>query len=353
MTRKKARRTQSRALVHDGLFKHMFTSTVNAAAELRAVLPHKISKPVNWDTLSLVHANVVRRGFSQRYGDLLYEAKLHAGQGMYVWLMFEHQSSMDWLLPLRIQDNATGLWTRHIRKHPRARRLPAILSVVLYHGRRPWNAPTSIIELLDLPEEVRAAWEPYVPSCRFLLDDLETQDNEALAARDLPAYPKVGLAVMKYGRAPNVGQKLAFHADAIQVLRRDDIGRESWEFLLGYLYRINPHLTDEEIATRLSPALDPEDENTMLTLRESLKEFYRESALREGRREGRREGLQQGQREALQRTLQAQIRKRFGRLPRPAAARIRAADIPALSAWLERILDAETVDDIFVGHDEA
>jgi len=63
--------------------------------------------------------------------------------------------------------------------------------------------------------------------------------------------------------------------------------------------------------------------------------------------EGKEEGLEEGERAALSSTLSKLARLRFRDVPPDRAARIEAASKADLERWLERILTAETLDDLF------
>ena len=65
----------------------------------------------------------------------------------------------------------------------------------------------------------------------------------------------------------------------------------------------------------------------------------------EGRREGRQEGRQEGERTLLLR----QLTSRFGPLPAGVVARIESASIAEIELWGDRILVAETLDDVLNG----
>ena len=67
----------------------------------------------------------------------------------------------------------------------------------------------------------------------------------------------------------------------------------------------------------------------------------------EGIEEGREEGLEAGEHRALAAILTKQIRLRFRDVPPDCAARIEAASKAELERWLERILTAETLDELF------
>ena len=63
----------------------------------------------------------------------------------------------------------------------------------------------------------------------------------------------------------------------------------------------------------------------------------------EGKVEGKAEGLVEGKAATLTRLLE----RRFGPLPRELASRISAADLDELDTWLDRVLDAGTLDAVF------
>jgi hypothetical protein len=44
--------------------------------------------------------------------------------------------------------------------------------------------------------------------------------------------------------------------------------------------------------------------------------------------------------------LLKQLRLRFGELPAPVVARIEAAEVPELDAWIERIVTASQLEDV-------
>ena len=69
----------------------------------------------------------------------------------------------------------------------------------------------------------------------------------------------------------------------------------------------------------------------------------REQGLELGIKKGRRTGRRDGERS----TLIRQMRIRFGRLPRGVAARVKGASRVSLDRWLERILTAESLEQVF------
>ena len=66
---------------------------------------------------------------------------------------------------------------------------------------------------------------------------------------------------------------------------------------------------------------------------------------KEGLKEGRKEGRKEGERAALLRLLE----RRFGALPEALTARVADASTNEIESWLDRVLDATSLDDVFAG----
>lgn len=87
-------------------------------------------------------------------------------------------------------------------------------------------------------------------------------------------------------------------------------------------------------------------EETETMLAERVTEWTREWK-REGLAQGREEGREEGRRQ-LAATVQRQLVRRFGPLPEAALARLAAADADTLGLWAERLLDARSLDAVFL-----
>jgi hypothetical protein len=72
-----------------------------------------------------------------------------------------------------------------------------------------------------------------------------------------------------------------------------------------------------------------------------------EEARQKLRDEGRRDGQRDGQRQGERRLLLRQLRARFGELPPAIVARVEAAEPEVLEAWGERVLTAQSLDEVF------
>jgi hypothetical protein len=330
----------SAAQPHDTFFREIFSDPAQAAAVLRTILPPRVVAHIDWDTpFEAVHASMVTRDLEQLHGDLLYKIKLVDGRGAFVWVLFEHQSSVQRWMPLRLSRMLQSFLDNWHRRSPGARYLPAILPVVLHHGPRPWRAPTSLLELTDLSEQQRADFAPHLLSLDFVLDDLRTVPDEDIDARPAGPLARLVLGVMKHARSPELLAFYLAHADDIRALLATESGRFGLIMVIRYTEELNPHLDPATLIRHLAPVVGPELEHAM----HPYERFLRNEARNEVLEKAVNTGVEKGQRELVLRLLT----RRFGALPDAIASRVARASRSELERWSDRILDAASLDDVF------
>jgi predicted transposase YdaD len=324
---------------HDGFFKSIFSDPVHAAAELRAILPDRVARHIDWDSLQAVHASFVDAALSQRHGDLMFSARLVEGHEVYLWLLFEHQSTIDRWMPLRMLEMVVEFLKGWRKEHPEALRLPAILPIVLYQGATPWTAPRTLAELYDLSDQALRDLSEFLLSLRFVLDDLRVTPDDALMERPVDDLVRVALVVMKHVTSERVLDLLARLREEIVRLLATEHGRIGLSGIVWYIECVHPELNRFDILRHLGPVVGPEITKTMESYEETLKRMWIEKHTRLARNEGK----QEGQQELLLRLLA----RRFGALPEAVTAQVMNAGREELECWSDRILDAASLDDVF------
>jgi hypothetical protein len=335
MTRSPRRPRRSPHQVHDGLFKQVLGEPARAAAELCAVLPADAAARIDWQRLQAAPANFVDRVFQQSYGDLVFHAPFQGGGEALLWFLLEHQSTMERWMALRVVNGQNRMWHHWRALHPERERLPAIVPVVVYHGAQPWDAPRCIAGLLGLPPDMPDGLARHVLSSCFVLDDLTVVTDEALRARRLDAFTALGLLALAHGRARDIFERLrAWHAELRAVLVTAE-HREHGAALLSYLCIVNPDLDVEIMREYLTNEIGPEVEETVMTAGERLIQ------------QGYDKGFEEAQRDTLCAALLKLLDQRFGRLPAAVESRIEAAGAEDLERWLDRVIAARSLDDVF------
>lgn len=313
---------------HDALFKYAFSDAEEAATLLRGVLPSSLGKTVDWTTLRMVPGTYVDEELSSRYSDILYEAKSGARSVLF-YLLVEHQSTVVWFMAFRMLRYLTRIWDRWLKAHPKARRLPQVVPVVVYAGEGPWDAPT---ELEGLIEGDSVAWSPRM---RFLLDDLTQLSEPELARRNLSVFAELAVRALTRLRSTDAPlDELRSWLPLLERLLRAKNGLHRFRALIEYLTLVANFEPDslQPIVKQLGPAA----EETAMTAAERL------------RQEGREQGLEQGARSARVEMFLIPLRMRFGdATPPEVLARVEAATKAELETWMGRIFAAQTLSEVF------
>ncbi|AIL66140.1 hypothetical protein NOVO_09155 (plasmid) [Rickettsiales bacterium Ac37b] len=158
---------------HDSYIKSMMSHTKVARDFFERRLPEHIKKAVDLDYLEPCKETYFNSDLKRKEVDLLFKTKIAGSEG-FLRLHVEHQSTIDKTMPLRMLDYTYKIMTEYFKNH---NKLPVIYSVVLYAGKRPYNAPTNLIELFE-ENQRELAKEMLINPCNLI--DLTLADNESL-----------------------------------------------------------------------------------------------------------------------------------------------------------------------------
>jgi Putative transposase, YhgA-like len=314
---------------HDAVFRRVLGEPANAASQLRAVLPVGVVARLDLGRLARVPGSFVDAKLRWRHSDLLFTAPL-AGREAFIYVLVEHQSGTDALMPFRMLRYVVRIWEHYLAEHPKAVRLPAVVPLVVHHNRRPWGGPTDVWELVDLDRDAAAAMGEFVPRLRFVLDDLAVVDEAALRARPLTPPVRMTLLLLKGAAGnPRLVDDLWRWVDDLRAVLERPGGMEDMVALLTYIASVGEVPTDEGLRD-LVAQLGSQAEEAYVTIAEML----------EAR--GRAEGEASGRAEALVQLLTL----KFGPLPPAALDAVHAASVDQLETWTGRVLAAGALDEV-------
>ena len=266
---------------HDKLFKAGFSDPTNAAAFLRGEISPAISTRIDWDQLQLCPGSFVDSHYRHSESDLLFAAPLLETE-CFIYLLFEHQTTAEPTLALRLLRYMVRIWENHLKLHPSATTLPVILPVVLAQNAEIWKLSPHFQALFDLPQKLAEEIRPYLPDFNFRLIQLASLPFEAICGT--PA----GIMILRAMKAERVAALLADPVwdEALLV----QIPRETLELLLRYI--LNADIDKAKFDLRVSSIQASETKTTAMTLAQQIRQ--------EGRQEGRHEGRQEAILENLQ-----------------------------------------------------
>jgi hypothetical protein len=332
---------------HDQLVRFTFEHPERAAAELRAVLPAQVVAQIDWSSLRRESGSVVDEELRESQSDLLFSARLHGGEPLLLYLLLEHQSTVDRWMALRMLQYVVRQLVHWRQEHPKSEVLPVIVPVVMYHGARGgWTAARQLEALFPLPQgEVKEWWRGVVPRFEYLVDDLTREREEALRTRRGPPLVKLVLLLLRGGRSRKLEQRLVAWSGLFAEVYATPEGPEALRAVVHYLLEVGGPGASQSVRRVLhSVAGDKRAEGWMKTMGQILREEGRAMGLEEGLAKGLAEGRAKERAEGVLRILEARgiavglrTRKRV----------LACTDLDTLDRWFRRAVTATRLSDVW------
>jgi len=222
-----------------------------------------------------------------------------------------------------------GLLYQDLARQPTTtRKLPPVLPIVLYNGKRPWGAATEIHELIEPPPGRLA---DFLPRLRYLLLDEGALDETAPLA-----FQNLAAALFRLEKSPNpaaLEQALGALIEWLNDSRQDSLRRAFTVWIKRVL-----------LPGRLPGVVIPEVGNLL-----EIKTMLAESVV-EWTEQWKQQGKIEGKIEGEATLLERQITRRFGPPDAATHERIHTATIEQIERWGDRILDAPTLEAVFDDH---
>ncbi|OJW50303.1 MAG: hypothetical protein BGO67_00015 [Alphaproteobacteria bacterium 41-28] len=114
-------------------------------------LPNDISKAIDFSSLEAQKDSFIDDKLKLQVADLLYSVKFHGEPG-YLYLLLEHASTPDKLLPYRMLKYTIEIMDQHLKKTKESK-LPFIYPLILYTGEKSFNYSTDLFDLFGKERE--------------------------------------------------------------------------------------------------------------------------------------------------------------------------------------------------------
>jgi predicted transposase/invertase (TIGR01784 family) len=253
---------------NDKLLKATFSVPENARCFFQNHLPQNLAKIIDWDSLTIEPSTFIDPQFASSESDLLFKIRLQ-GTEAFIYLLFEHQSSEDPRMALRLLSYILRIWERFAKSHASPAKLPAVLPVVIAQGKKPWKTGMRLQELIDLPDRYADILLPWQPALTYQLLELVRIRYE-----DIAGTPE-GILTLRALKAEPVDELLGDELWDESLL---SISERALEQLLRYI--LNADLRVPALRERIRKIHVQPLQNTTMTLAERLKEEGQEEGLR-------------------------------------------------------------------------
>jgi predicted transposase/invertase (TIGR01784 family) len=320
---------------HDALFKAAFSQPARAAELLRSFLDPALCARIDWTSLVLHNASFVDDKLRAQHADLLFTARA-ADREIRIYLLLEHKSGPDRWVALWLLRYMVNIWVAHVETHRKARRLPPILPVVIHHGDRGWSVDREFSAIVDIPD----GFADHVPQFRFAFEDLATVDADTLRTRGSAATRVALLALKETRAAEDLKHLLLGWISVLHELEREPDGPHALEYIFRYLVAVRD-AQEFDIDFR---ALGLGKASEAIMTRET---YLINKGIEQGIEQGIQKGIQKGRQEGQQGLFLRMLRRKFTRIPPAVVAQIESADMTRLELWGDRLLTADTLDEVF------
>ena len=260
---------QSPDKAHDLFFKQAMSEKQVAREFFEAHLPGNLLSVINLNKLELQPGSFIDDHRKETIADMLFRADIE-GQVAYLYLLFEHQSTPDKLMPFRVLRYTYNIISKHLNE-TKIDKIPLVYPLVVYQGPTPWKYSTDINSLVDAPKSLVDKYflKP------FTLIDLNRIEDEILKRK---VWSGVMELTMKHVLARNIEYYFKDILELIIKINKSEKnhGKEFIKNVLVYIVDrgdlVNKKTFFDSITTELSPELGEK----IMTIAEQLRQEGRE-----------------------------------------------------------------------------
>jgi len=165
----------------DEAFKKIFQDREIFYEFMQMFLPDIVSRyDIAPDSLILENIEKISSALRAKRADVLYRIKTKEFEA-FVFVLLEHQSRKDYLMPFRMLEYTVAIWRHFIdevgeKAKRRSFKLPPVIPIVLYDGEGRWTVQRNIA---DKVRKV-AGYEMYVPKHEYMVIDMNELDRKWL-----------------------------------------------------------------------------------------------------------------------------------------------------------------------------
>ena len=162
---------------HDKFFKLSMSEWRVANEFFTEHLPPTVLEKLNLRTLKLENHSFIDEHYKGSEADVIYSVMMGDAK-CYLFLLCEHQSTVDHLIAFRLWVYMIRLMEMHLKQNP-SQPLPFIYPLIIYTGQDIWDAPLDLFSLFGDPQ-LAQEWllKPFQ-----LLDIHQIEDDEILKRR--------------------------------------------------------------------------------------------------------------------------------------------------------------------------
>jgi predicted transposase/invertase (TIGR01784 family) len=247
---------------HDSVVQRFLRETSTVKSFFKEYLPADITELLDLRTLEFVRDKFVDAAMAKFFSDYLYKVKFKDRKDGFIFLLLEHKSWAYRFTGFQALKYIVQIWDQYLVDNEKAKYLPPVIPVVLYHGKGKWNLDTHFSVLFKKPGSL----SEYIPGFRYLLLDISHSPDEEIKGS---AVLKILLMSLKYIFKPQLRDKLGEIFGLFKKIKNKQSALDYLETLVNYLMSSAGNLEEEEIEVPVSEVFNQGGE-IMATIAEKL-----------------------------------------------------------------------------------
>ena len=297
---------------------------------------------------------IIGMDFKPTITDILFDVAL-SNRHVRVYLMIEHQSTVDRFLSVRMLTNVGKLWLNKAEQG--ASELPVVLSVALTNSLGKWTAPTDVHQLVPGMSRLPKEWADKVPQMSYFLCDLQGMSNADLMEYAASPSMRLSLLALRNIRDKQLVALLDEWKELWRAAGSEAKGLHTVRVVLGYLSTV-PNMSNDTLF-HAGEMAGMESESVRQSLAWQWMEEGEQKGIQKGLEQGRAEGLEKGLAKGLAKgreegredgfrcTLLMLLEARLGSVSPLVREVVSSASLAKLEVWTRRAVVAATVEDVF------
>jgi predicted transposase/invertase (TIGR01784 family) len=289
-----------------------------------------IAERIDYKNIERIERTFIEDDFRKREADILFKAKFLDDTGeslkeFIIYVLIEHQSSVDPIMPFRILYYMTQIWEAQ-RREWESQKVPSkdwrfrpILPVVFYTGKEKWNSPLEMKNLMELPSLL----EDFAPQLKIMFFNLKAISTEQLVKNGHP-FEWVLQIIQKEGATFDEFGK-ALHSTIQNLISMRPEEQANWEKLMFFLVEFIRHRRKQIEQPELFNIIisNIEDVNRREEVR-NMSKTGAQALIEEGMEKGMEKGMELGLIKAKQEDLINLLSIRFSTIPSELTKKIKS-----------------------------
>jgi predicted transposase/invertase (TIGR01784 family) len=290
---------KNKNLPHDGLFKRILANDLAAREFLEEYLPTEIESIIDLNKITVEKESYIEPNLTKRLSDIVYKVKTKNKQDAFIYLLAEHQSSVDKFMAFRLMKYTLLLAERHVEKKEK---IPLIFPIVLYAGSAKYTAARNLWSLFQHPEMAKS----------FFTEDHALIDLQAMSDDEITKKKHIALFeyIMKHVRMrdmlklwQNLFEKLP---DAVIMDKKN-----GYFYISNLLWYVDRKLSDEKRDELSDLIIEHLPKNDGDKLMRTIADAYIEEGVNKGVAQGIVIGEARGVEKGIERTAINMLRQKL------------------------------------------